>query len=68
MDDTVSSLKNISIVRSPAIFDVDGICGTLHTGYAAIEGYPIQHAYSGTCVEFDEKGRVIMERYNIAAR
>ena len=47
--------KNISIVRSPAIFDVDGICGTLHTGYAAIEGYPIQHAYSGTCVEFDEK-------------
>lgn len=34
---------------------MDGICGTLHTGYAAIEGYPIQHAYSGTCVEFDEK-------------
>lgn len=47
--------KNIPILRSPALFDVDGICGNLHTSYAAVDGYPIQQTFSGTCVEFDEE-------------
>lgn len=54
---------NISFLRSPALFDVDGICGQLHSTYLAIDGYPPMQAYSGTCVEYDLKRKTCQRIY-----
>lgn len=49
---------NVTIIVSPALFEVDGIRGNLRTTYAAIENYPPLQSYSGTCVEYDIEHKI----------
>lgn len=45
--------KNIEIIMSHRIFDIQGIKGQIFYSHACIDGFPIMQCYSGSCVEYD---------------
>lgn len=55
LQEFIASCQGIPVLVSPALFDMEGIRGQLHSAFLAIEGYPSMQSYSGSCVEYDEK-------------
>lgn len=53
LEDFLNSLKHMPVLVSPALFDIEGICGNLHKTFLEVEGYPIMQSYSGSCIEYD---------------
>ena len=45
--------SGITIIESPAVFDIDGIRGNLRASFLALENFDQMHAYSGSYVAYD---------------
>lgn len=48
------SCRDIQVMMSTALFDIDGLRGNLHTSFLLLDGFPSMQSYSGSCVEYDE--------------
>lgn len=52
-----------NVLVSPAIFEIDGIRGQLHSTFLSIEGFPSMQPYSGSVVEYDEDTKTCRRIY-----
>lgn len=46
-------MSEMDILVSPALFDIEGVRGNLHTTFLSVEGFPSMQTYSGSFVEYD---------------
>lgn len=49
----LDTYKNIPIVMSHRLFDIQGIKGQVCHSYAMVDGFETMHCYSGSCIEYD---------------
>lgn len=55
-DELLSFMKRwnqLTVLISPALFEVENIRGNLRTSFLNIENFPNMQSYSGSCVEYD---------------
>lgn len=45
--------SGITMIESPAVFDIDGVRGNLRASFLALEDFDQMQAYSGSFVEYD---------------
>lgn len=55
--------NKLTILISPALFDVDTIRGNLKTSFLSVEHFPTMQSYSGTCIEYDTKQNLCKRIY-----
>lgn len=59
----MSEHQEITVLVSPALFEIGSIRGNLRTAYLALEGYPSMQSYAGSCVEFDTEEHTCQRMY-----
>lgn len=55
LQEFIEECGSIPVLVSPALFEVEGVRGQLHSTFLALEGYPAMQSYSGSCIEYDEE-------------
>lgn len=57
------AVEHCSFLVAPALFDIEGIYGNLQKTFLEVEGYPVMHPYSGSCIEYDSKDKTCRRMY-----
>lgn len=55
LQEFLHTYKNIPIIMSNRLFDVEGIKGQVTHSHVIIDDFPVMESYSGSCVEYDLK-------------
>ncbi len=63
LQEFLQTYKNIPVIMSHRLFDIQGIKGQVYHSYASLDGFPMMHCYSGSCVEYDLKTKTCRRIY-----